>query len=136
MKTPAWRALPSSAQALYVWLKLEWRGPNNNNNGKLFLSVRQSAEVMGLNPKTTMRAFQELQAKGFIEVTEGASIGMHGMGKSHHFLITEIETTQGGNRVPAKMSFRNWREGHDFPVVKLSSASRKNPSPKNGTQIS
>ena len=39
METPAWRALSSTAQALYPWLKLEWRGPQNNNNGRISLAV-------------------------------------------------------------------------------------------------
>ncbi|MGB3455982.1 MAG: hypothetical protein WBA35_06440, partial [Litorimonas sp.] len=42
MQTPAWRALPTSSQALYVWIKHEWRGKKFNNNGKLRLSVRQA----------------------------------------------------------------------------------------------
>ena len=44
MEEPAWRALPSTAQALYPWLKLEWRGPDADNNGSIRLSVRQAAE--------------------------------------------------------------------------------------------
>ena len=34
METPAWRALSPMAQALYPWLRLEWRGVNFNNNGQ------------------------------------------------------------------------------------------------------
>ena len=48
METPAWRALRPTAQALYPWLKLEWRGPQNNNNGNIRLSVRQAADRLGV----------------------------------------------------------------------------------------
>ena len=44
METPAWKALSPTAQALYPWLKFEFKGPKFNNNGKINLSVRQAAE--------------------------------------------------------------------------------------------
>ena len=34
MQTEAWRSLSPTAQALYPWVKFEWHGPKNNNNGK------------------------------------------------------------------------------------------------------
>ncbi len=49
METPAWRALSPTAQALYPWLKFEWRGPQANNNGKLSLPVREAAKRLGCN---------------------------------------------------------------------------------------
>jgi len=33
MEEPAYSALSTAAQALYPWLKLEWHGPDANNNG-------------------------------------------------------------------------------------------------------
>lgn len=129
MHTPAWRALTPTAQALYVWLKLEWRGAKFNNNGKLRLSVRQAAERMGCNLKTAMRGFQDLQAKGFIIQTEGACLGTEGMGKSPAYELTEIAPS--GGQGPGKQWFMNWSEGHDFPV-KVMSAS--NPTGRNGAR--
>ena len=38
--TPAWRELPPKSQSLYPWLKLEWKGPKKNNNGKKILIAR------------------------------------------------------------------------------------------------
>lgn len=114
MRTPAWRALSLPAQALYPWIKLEWRGAKFNNNGKLRLSVRQAAECMGCNIKTVMRAFQDLQAKGFIIQTEGACLGTEGMGKAPAYELTEI--VSAGQSGPGKQWFKNWSEGHDFPV--------------------
>ncbi|WP_297775640.1 hypothetical protein [uncultured Roseovarius sp.] len=122
MRTPAWRALSIPAQALYPWIKLEWRGAKFNNNGKLRLSVRQAAECMGCNIKTAMRAFQELQAKGFIIQTEGACLGTGGMGKAPAYELTEILPV--GGQGPGRQWFMNWSEGHDFPV-KLSPARAK-----------
>ena len=127
MRTPAWRALSLPAQALYPWIKLEWRGAKFNNNGKLRLSVRQAADCMGCNIKTTMRAFQDLQAKGFIIQTEGASLGMEGMGKAPAYELTEI--VSAGGRGPGKQLFLNWSEGHDFPVKMTPTRARPKTKP-------
>lgn len=114
MRTPAWRALSLPAQALYPWLRLEWRGSRFNNNGTLRLSTRQAAERMGCNLKTAMRGFQDLQAKGFAIQTQGACLGTDGMGKAPAYELTEIPPA--GQQGPGKLLFMNWTEGHDFPV--------------------
>jgi hypothetical protein len=115
MEEPAWRALSPTAQALYPWLKLEWKGPQANNNGQIRLSVKQAAERMGVATNTAMRAFHDLQAKGFLVVTEHARLGVAGQAKAPAYELTEIELPQasqhGGRRL-----YRSWRKGHDFPV--------------------
>ena len=63
MQYPAWRALSPKAQALYPWLKMEWKGHKANNNGKTSLGVRQAAKCMGVSNDTATKAFHELQAK-------------------------------------------------------------------------
>lgn len=128
METPAWRALSPVAQALYPWLKLEWRGPKANNNGKIRLSVRQAAERLGVSDNTAMRAFHDLQAKGFLVVTEHARLGLGGEAKSPAFEITELATPHG-DKAEGRKLYRDWQEGHDFPVHR---AMANNPSGKNG----
>ncbi|WP_127561765.1 helix-turn-helix domain-containing protein [Nioella ostreopsis] len=128
METPAWRALPPIAQALYPWLRLEWRGPDANNNGKLRLSVRQAAIRMGVSRDTAARAFHELQAKGFIVMTERACLGIEGAAKSPAFEITELPLPHGGGREGRKL-FKDWRPGQDFPVMR---AGANNPEGRNG----
>ena len=119
METPAWRALPPVAQALYPWLKLEWHGPKNNNNGKIRLSVRQAATKLGVSINTAAKGFRALQAKGFIEVTQTATLGVGGHAKAQSYLITEL-----GNSGPkedtgprGKQKYLEWRNGHDFEIV-------------------
>lgn len=128
MQTPAWRALTPTAQALYVWLKLEWRGAKFNNNGKLRLSVRQAAERMGCAINTAMRGFQDLQAKGFLIQTEGACLGTEGMGKSPAYELTEIPLA--GGQGPGKQWFMNWSKGHDFPVKMAATPARSKEKPR------
>lgn len=132
METPAWRALTPVAQALYPWLKLEWRGPQSNNNGKIRLSVRQAAERLGVGINTAARAFHDLQAKGFIVVTQPARLGVEGQATSPAFEITEIALPHGDKRDGRRL-FREWHEGADYPVHKATvhnvSGSRKKHNP-------
>ena len=95
--TPAWRELPPKSQSLYLWLKLEWKGPKNNNNGKIALSCRQAAQKMGVSLNTAASAFRLLQAKGFIFVTRSSQLGLEGKAKlqlyeilSYHYQDLEV----------------------------------------------
>ena len=117
MEAPAWRALSPVAQALYPWLKLEWRGPQANNNGNIQLSVRQAAERLGVGVNTAARAFHELQAKGFIVVTQNARLGVAGQACSPCYELTELglpHSLKPGGRA----LFKGWQQGADFPVHK------------------
>lgn len=128
MEEPAWRALPPTAQALYPWLKLEWRGPDANNNGKIRMSVRQAADRLGVNQKTAARAFHDLQAKGFIVMTEAARLGVEGAARSPAYEITEIKLPHSAGNDGRKL-YREWEAGRDYPVHKTSA---NNPRGING----
>jgi hypothetical protein len=134
MQTPAWRALPSVSQALYPWLKLEWHGPDSNNNGSIRFSVRQAAEALGVANDTAARAFHQLQAKGFLVMTEPAVLGLEGAAKSPAFELTEI--AMRGARDGRKL-FLHWSEGRDYPFHKAAANNPKGrtrkakPCPKN-----
>lgn len=117
MEAPAWRALSPTAQALYPWLKLEWRGPQYNNNGKIRLSVRQAASRLGVSINAAARAFHDLQAKGFTFVTEHARLGVKGHATSPAFELTEIGLPNGEKRDGRKL-YLSWGDGADFPVHK------------------
>lgn len=114
METPAWRALPSTAQALYPWLKFEWKGAKFNNNGRISLSVREAAARLGCNMKTAARAFHDLQAKGFIVLTSHGRLGTEGKGVSPTYEITEL--AMPGEQSGSK-AYKLWQEGRDFPVI-------------------
>ena len=128
MEEPAWQALSSAAQALYPWLLLEWHGPDHNNNGKIRLSVRQAAERMGIGVDAALRSFHDLQAKGFLVVTEIAHLGISSKARGTSYELTEIGMPHRDKPSGRKL-FREWREGHDFPVRK---ATANNPKGRNG----
>lgn len=115
IETDAWRALSHPAAQLLSCIKFEWKGAKFNNNGKIRLSVRQAADMMNCGPNTASRAFHDLQAKGFIVVTERASLGVTGQGASPAFELTEHPLP--GNHEGRKLFYR-WKSGDDFAVIK------------------
>lgn len=131
METPAWRALSTAAQALYPHLKLGWRGEQNNNNGKISFSYRQAKTAMGVSLNTAQRAFHDLQAKGFLVITEAAALGIAGMGKAPTYELTELPLP-GIPMRPSRKLYLQWEKGQDFPV-QIHHAN--NPEGRNGRRI-
>lgn len=141
METPAWRALSTTAQALYPWLKMEWKGPQANNNGRISLPVREAAERLGCNMKTAARAFHDLQAKGFLILTEHGRMGVEGKGAPPTYEITELASRDGDGNAGKKL-YLHWQPDHDFAVrahaaVNPTGRNGKNkiPSPKLGRVV-
>lgn len=126
MEAPAWRALSSTAQALYPWVKLEWKGPKANNNGKISLPVRVASEQLGSGKDAVARAFHDLQAKGFLVLREHGRMGVEGKGAPPTYEITEL--AMPGNTVGSKL-YLSWQPGSDFPVRGHAPA---NPTGRNG----
>jgi len=125
MQSEAWQALSGNAQRLYPWIKLEWRGAKFNNNGKISLSVRQAAKCLNFKcQKVSMKAFHDLQAKGFLVQTEAGSLGIEGQGKSPTYEITEL--AMPGNSVGRKL-YKDWQEGGDFPIKYSPTLKSKRP---------
>lgn len=131
LQTPAWPALSATAQALYPFVKLEWRGPSANNNGRIQFSYRQATKAIGVSVNTAMRGFHELQAKGFLVATEMGTLGLDGDARSPSYEVTELEMP-GRPKGSGRDLFRQWREGKDFPVPKHP---KNNPAGKNGRKI-
>lgn len=131
MRAPAWAALSSSAQALYPFVKLEWRGPNANNNGRIQFSYRQAATAMGVSTNTSMHAFRDLVAKGFLVVTEMGALGSDGDARGPSYEVTEL-AMPGRPKGSGRELFRQWLDGKDFDVPKHP---KNNPTGKNGRRI-
>lgn len=80
MNSPAYRALSAAARALLVELTML---DNGENNGSLYLSIRDAAGRLGMADLSAARsAFDELQELGFIEMTEDASFHVKAAEKS------------------------------------------------------
>lgn len=114
MDTPAWRALSTKAQALYPWIKMEWKGPKRNNNGTISLSCRAAAAKMSVTPNTAAAGFRELQKKGFIVVTRPSYLGTEGEARLQLYEITELVMPE--SKAPRHL-YARWKEGSDFEVI-------------------
>ena len=127
MRTPAWRALSVHAQILLVWIKLEWKGPNANNNGRIYMSVRQAADLIGCSRETAARALKDLQRKGWLVVTQKASLGVEGAARGNQYELTEIALP--GVAMRPRNLFREWHPEREFPVADIRT---NNPTGRNG----
>jgi hypothetical protein len=103
LESAAWRSISPSARVLYIALKGRY-GIILRNNGRIFLSVRESAEETGLNKDTIARAFRELTHYGFIVQTKGGCLGVDGKGKAPHWRLTEL----GYMTDPPTKDFLRW----------------------------
>ena len=127
LEQPAWRALSPTAQALYPWLRLEWRGPQANNNGHISLSVRQASDRLGIGKDAAARAFRDLQARGFLVARHVASLGLGGQAHGTLYELTEIAMPNSDSNQGRRL-FKDWREGADYPVI---AAPTHNPRGRN-----
>ena len=130
VECPAFRALSPVAKALYPYLKLEWKGPGANNNDSISLSVRQAAERLGVAKETARKAFHDLQAKGFLAVTQIGHPGLEGFARCTQYRITELPRP-GHTRPDPEPLYTRWDPAREFEVTK---ATAHNPSGRNGKQ--
>ncbi|WP_371813871.1 MarR family transcriptional regulator [Ruegeria sp. HKCCA5014] len=88
-----------------LWLELHTRF-NGGNNVKVFLSMNEAAEILGLGKATVQRAFEDLQDKGFL-VLEQEGDWYHR--RAHEWrLTTKATQTRSGNK-SATNDWRLWR---------------------------
>ena len=66
LKCPAWRQLSPVGRCILIELLSIYNG---RNNGYIALSARDAAERVGCSKDTANRAFVELRAIGFVEVS-------------------------------------------------------------------
>ncbi len=70
LQSDAWRSL--SGPAVKVFLELRSRF-NGGNNGRLHLSLDEAKALLGIGKTTAQRAFDELEAKGFVRMNKRGS---------------------------------------------------------------
>lgn len=118
---PAYKALPPLARCVY-WHLHRLAGVTGEKNGEVFYSVRNAAEDHGVGKDRANRAFDDLQAKGFILPERIGHLGIEGHGKATTWRLTHF--------LPSR-DFMQWSEGKDLPVAK-----KQKPVLKTGTPLS
>jgi hypothetical protein len=66
LHSPTWRSLSGAAVKVFLEIRSRYDG---RNNGKLTLSLDEAARLLGIGKATAARAFEELEAKGFLAQT-------------------------------------------------------------------
>jgi len=75
-RCPAWQHMSVGARSLYIELKMLYTG---QNNGELFMSVRDAAHRLNIGKTHAAKCFRELEAHGFIRPK---TIGEYGRGRA------------------------------------------------------
>lgn len=150
LNSNAYRALSPNARSLLVELTML---DNGANNGSLYLSVRDAAYRLGVADLTAAsRAFDDLAALGFIEMTKDAHFTIKaadtsrarcwrltwlpGPGRKHptsDFMTREPESkTQARKRMErglrALKAYRKARERNQLPVAEFDTVPAIRPS--------
>jgi hypothetical protein len=146
LDSEAWREMSHGARSLYIALKRRyWQ--NRKNNGKIFLSLRHAQKEIGSGLTQICRWYRELEFYGFIVMTRGGSLGLHGKGRAPHWRLTEVgymrgSSSKGMEDMPTR-DFLSW-DGALFGkhYSPSGSARRKgpvdkiqNPDPENGSRV-
>ena len=99
-ESPAWRSLTGAAVKVYVELRRRYNG---GNNGKLSLSLKEAATLLGLSKTTVGRALDQLVERGFIKRTqEGHWYGR----RAAEYAVTD--RSLDGH--PPTNAWQNWRD--------------------------
>ena len=88
MDCSAWLAMSHGGRLLFIALKRNYSS-NFGNNGRLFLSARRAAKMLGCSRNSVTTYYRELQHYGFIVQTRGAHLGVEGKGKAAHWRVTD-----------------------------------------------
>ena len=101
MNTPAYRSLSPNARAILLELMKRYNG---FNNGEVGLGCREAGEAIGRSRNCAMRAFKELEDKGFIKCREPGAFT-----RKNRMATTWILTEYGFHGQRPTKDYRNWR---------------------------
>lgn len=105
LRSPAWRSLSGAAVKIFLEIRSRYDG---RNNGKLSLSLDEAAHLLGIGKATAARAFEELEAKGFLTLTR--------RGRWYGRQASEYATTDRSlNGHLATNAWKKWQPGPSVP---------------------
>ena len=109
-KSDAFRQLPGPALKVFMELRARFNG---FNNGKITLSLDEAARLLGLSKTTALRAFDNLQERGFVKLrVKGQWYGR----KASQWILTSCPL----DGVPATNDWKFWRASKELKESKKS----------------
>jgi hypothetical protein len=128
LNSPAWRAMSHGARSLNTAIRSHYNF-QAHNNGRLYLSHRLAAKVIGSSTNQVTRWFEENQYYGFLRQTKPGYLGVDGKGQSPRWRLTDL----GYMKDPPTRDFLYWngvrfskhQAGGDRPK-------KQNPVPEKG----
>ena len=103
-KSDAFRQLTGPALKVFMELRARYNG---SNNGKITLSLDESARLLGISKSTSKRAFEVLEERGFIKLrVKGQWYGR----KASQWILTVCPL----NGVPATNDWKQWRASKEL----------------------
>ena len=103
LECPAWKAASFGARWLYVALKSHYNA-QFHNNGRIYLSCRKAAEIIGADKGSVAVWFCELQFYGFIAMVSRGHLGINGKGQAPRWRLTEVAYMKD----PPTRDFMRW----------------------------
>ena len=98
----AWLSLSGNATKVLIALV---RLDDGSSNGQIFFSDRQASKATGLSRNTCIKAFRELQAKGFIRIVEKG----HFDRKVRHATVWRYTWQAAPGISPPTRDFEKWK---------------------------
>lgn len=92
-KTEPWATLKPGPRALYIELKRRYNG---TNNGRIYMSHREAAELINVHRNTVPAYFEELERRGLIRATGAGYLGANGHGIATRWALCELPTVDVG----------------------------------------
>jgi len=83
LESRAYLSLSTHARCLLPILQIHWR-----NDSPVALGIREAAEKLGCNQRTAMKAFDELQRGGFIQLHDAAEFNSRTGSKARTWILT------------------------------------------------
>ncbi|MDO6587137.1 hypothetical protein Q4543_16640 [Salipiger sp. 1_MG-2023] len=117
-QTEAWRSLKPGPRALYVELRRRYNGANN---GRIFMSHREAADLLNVHRNTVPDYFSELERRHLIRDMGKGYLGADGHGIATRWALCDEPM---GGKAP-DLSYRSWTEKQN-PGIKAVLTRHKN----------
>ena len=107
LESHAWRSLSLAARATFIEIAQRY---SPGNNGRLAMSGRMLAEALHISRQTGIRALNQLEERGFIELAKPSGFNMKsGRGRASEWRLTIHKCDVTGEK-PSR-SFLRWQDG-------------------------